>query len=149
MDDFDSLDRLAKPVPATSLDPIKEKKLDTNYFSQCIESALPTELKKYYDQGHNYFKISGNDSLSFLKSFFFLFNDYFKQVIRESNLDIEKQEAVIDNLNLILKNIEILFTIFENSISILKITKNVFDSNKLFMIITGYAINNLKKNYRS
>ena len=65
MDDFDSLDRLAKPVPATSLDPIKEKKLDTNYFSQCIESALPTELKKYYDQGHNYFKISGNDSLSF------------------------------------------------------------------------------------
>jgi hypothetical protein len=136
-------------VPATSLDTNKEKTIDVNYIAQCVESALSSEQKKYYDIGYNYFKISGNDSISFLKCFFYLFNDYFKTVIRESNLDVEKQETVIENLNLILKNIEINFTVFENFLNTLKIKKNVFDCNKLFMIIIGYAINNIKKNYRN
>jgi len=144
-----TVDKLSTLVPATSLDTTATQKLNTDYFAKCIESALPSELKKYYDTGYNYFKISGNDSVSFLKNFFFLFNDYFKTVIRESSLDLEKQEIIIENLNLILKNTETSFLIFENFLNILKINKNTFDSNKLFMIITGYAINNLKKNHRN
>lgn len=149
MDNQNLVDRIATTVAATSFDGKKDDKLDTDYFRQCIEAALTSELKKYYDQGYNYFKITGNDSISFLKNFFFLFNDYFKTVVRESNLDVEKQEIIIENLNLFLKNIETSFLIFDNFLDALKINKNIFDSNKLFMIITGYAINNLKKNYRS
>lgn len=149
MDQNNTVYNSATPVAPTSLEKMQEKKLDVKYFEQCVEATLTPELKKYYDQGYNYFKISGNDSVSFLKNFFFLFNDYIKSVTRESNLDVEKQEIIVENLNLLLKNIEANFTIFENFLNILKISKNTFDSNKLFMIITGYAINNLKKNNRS
>jgi hypothetical protein len=149
MHNNDIVDKLAVQVPATSLETATQQKLNVDYFSKCIEGALPSDLKRYYDLGYNYFKIAGNDSVSFLKNFFFLFNDYFKTVIRESNLDLEKQEIIIENLNLILKNTETSFLIFENFLNTLKITKNTFDSNKLFMIITGYAINNIKKNHRS
>lgn len=141
--------KIAAQVPATSLEATKEKSIDTDYFIQCVEAALNAELKKYFDKGYNYFKVAGNDSVSFLKNFFYLFNDYLKSVVRESNLDVEKQEIIIENLGLLSKNIEGNFQVFENFLNALKIDKKTFDSNKLFMIITGYAINNLKKNYRS
>jgi hypothetical protein len=144
----ESIDKLTTAVPATSLDSAAEKKLDVDYFSQCIEHSLSLDLKKFYDKGYNYFKITGNDGMSFLKCFFNLFNEYYKSVIKDSNIDLEKQQAINENLDLLLKNIEISFSVFDNFLTILKIDKKTFDSNKLFMIITGYAINNLKKNYR-
>ncbi|NBO99801.1 MAG: hypothetical protein EBU90_06695 [Proteobacteria bacterium] len=143
----ESIKKLTTDAPPSALGFQSERKLDVDFFTKCIEGSLSSELKKYYDIGFNYFKISGNDSVSFLKNFFYLFNDYFKSVLRESELDAEKQEAVIENLNLLLKGIEINFSIFEKFISILNLQKNTFDSNKLFMIITGYAINNLRKNH--
>ena len=144
-----ALDQLTKIVPATSLEISPERALDMDYFIKCIEASLTSDLKKYFDKGYNYFKISGNDSLSFLKSFFYLYNDYLKQVLKESNVDVEKQEVITENLNTILKNIESLFVIIDSLLDTLKIPKNTFDSNKLSMIITGYAINNIKKNFRS
>jgi hypothetical protein len=141
------VEQITSTVPATSLDNLKEKQLNVDYFAQCIESALTSDLKRYYDKGYNYFKLTGNDSVGFLKNFFYLFNDYFKSVLRESELDIEKQEQIIENLDLILRSIEMNFSVFQNFLETLKLQKNTFDSNKLFMIITGYAINNLKKNY--
>jgi hypothetical protein len=141
------VEQITSTVPATSLDNLKEKQLNVDYFAQCIEGALTSDLKRYYDKGYNYFKLTGNDSVGFLKNFFYLFNDYFKSVLRESELDLEKQEQIIENLDLILKSIEMNFAVFQNFLETLKLQKNTFDSNKLFMIITGYAINNLKKNY--
>lgn len=143
----ESINKLTTSSPPTSLEPHKNKELDIDYFSKCIEDSLPSELKRFYDIGYNYFKIAGNDSVSFLKNFFYLFNDYFKAVLRDSQIDAEKQEVIVENLNLLLKNIESDFLIFENFISILNLQKNTFDSNKLFMIITGYAINNLRKKH--
>jgi hypothetical protein len=142
------VNHLANQVPATSLQSFSEKKLDPVFISQCIEGSLPADYKKYYDLGYNFFKICNNDSISFLKNFFALFNDFFKEIIRSSNIDVEKQEAIVESLNLALKNSENNFQIIENLLNSFKVQKNLFDSNKLFMIITGYAINNLKKNYK-
>ena len=143
------IDKITNTVSPTSLEPKKDKSLDVDYFVQCIESALSSELKKYFDTGYNYYKLTGNNSVSFLKNFFNLFNDYIKMTFRDSDIKVEDQELIIENLNLLLKSIELNFSVFENFVNNYKLPKNTFDSNKLFMIITGYAINNLKKDFRN
>ena len=143
----ESINNLTTDVPASMTAVNREKKIDIDYFAQCIESALTAELKRFFDKGYNFYKVSGNDSISFLKNFFYLFLDYYKTVMRDNNVDIEKQELAIQHLDLILKKIENNFSMLESLLTNLKIDKKTFDSNKVFMIITGYAINNLKKNY--
>jgi hypothetical protein len=143
----ESINNLTSDVPSSITAVKNEKKLDIDYFTQCIESALTVELRRFFDKGYNFYKTSGNDSISFLKNFFYLFLDYYKTVMRDGNVDIEKQELAIQHLDLILKNIENNFSMLESLLLNLKIDKKTFDSNKFFMIITGYAINNLKKNY--
>jgi len=68
---------------------------------------------------------------------------------RDNDIKVEDQELIIENLNLLLKSIELNFSVFENFVNNYKLPKNTFDSSKLFMIITGYAINNLKKDFRN
>jgi len=146
---MESLDKITSNVPPTSLESAPSSQVNFSYFEDCINAALPSDLKKYYDLGYNYYKVSGSDSVSFLKSFFYLFNDYLKTILKDSSIEVEKQEIATDCLNTILKTIELNFNTFETLLSTLKITKKTFDSNKLFMIIVGYAINNVKKSHRN
>jgi len=145
----DSLNQITTDVPASLTSAIKDRKIDINFFTQCIDEALTPDLKRFFEKGFNYYKTCGNDSISFLKSFFYLFVDYYKTIMRDNNVEIEKQELAIEHLDLILKNIENNFTMLDSLLNNLKFNKKTFDANKFFMIIIGYAINNLKKNYNS
>ncbi|NDG29100.1 hypothetical protein EB118_03245 [bacterium] len=145
----EKINEITTEVPATFTSVVKEKKFNADFFTHCIDDALTHDLKKFFDKGFNYYKTSGNDSINCLKNFFYLFNDYYKTIMRENNVDIEKQELAIEYLDLILKNIENNFSMFDSLLNTLKLNKKTFDANKFFMIIIGYAINNLKKNHNS
>lgn len=140
-----SIDSLTTEKPATSLDFSKAQAFNTQRFFECIKDIIPLEYRKFFDKGYNFYKLSNSSDLAFLKTIFYLYIDFYKESLRHSNIDVEKQEVTIKSLDLIFKNVENSFEIFNNLLQQQKIDKKTFDINQIFMIIIGYAISNIQK----
>jgi len=141
----DSINSITESKRASSITPIQGLSFNAEKFFDCINEIIPIELRKYFDRGYNFFKLSNKNDLTFIKTIFYLYSDFYKESLRQSSVDIEKQEAAIQNLDLIFKNIENNFEMFNSFLENLKIDKKTFDINKIFMIIIGYAISNIRK----
>jgi len=141
----DSINNLTETKKSSSITPDLKHNFNTEKFFECINDIVPIELRKYFDKGYNFYKLSNNSDLTFVKTIFYLYSDFYKDSLRQSNTDIEKQEAAIKSLDLVFKNIENNFDMFSSLLQNLKIDKKVFDINRIFMIIIGYAISNIRK----
>lgn len=140
-----SIQDITVEKPATSLDPAKQLSFDTTRFFECIKDIIPLEYKRFFEKGYNFYKLSYSSDLAFLKTIFYLYIDFYKESLRSSNTDVEKQDVTIKSLDLVFKNIENNFEIFSNLLQQQKIDKKTFDINQIFMIIIGYAISNIRK----
>lgn len=140
-----SIQDITEERPATSLDLAKQLSFDTTRFFECIKDIIPLEYKKFFEKGYNFYRLSYNSDLTFLKTIFYLYIDFYKESLRASSIDVEKQEVTIKSLDLVFKNIENNFEIFSNLLQQQKIDKKTFDINQIFMIIIGYAISNIRK----
>lgn len=145
MDIPDSINNLTETKKSSPITPDLKPGFNTEKFFECINDIVPIELRKYFDKGYNFYKLSNNSDLTFVKTIFYLYSDFYKDSLRQSNIDIEKQEAAIKSLDLVFKNIENNFDMFSGLLQNLKIDKKVFDINRIFMIIIGYAISNIRK----
>lgn len=141
----ESINSLTETKPSSPLNANKELGFNSDKFFECINDIIPIELRKYFDWGFNYYKLSNKSEQTFIKTVFYLYIDFYKDTLRQSSIDVEKQEVLIQNLDIIFKNIENNFTVFSNFLETLKIDKKTFDINKIFMIIIGYAISNIRK----
>lgn len=140
-----NINSITTEVPASSLTPQKPAPLDSSKLLESISNSLPIDLKKYFDLGFNFYKLSNDDDIVFIKNLLLLCMTFYKTVLKDSSIEAEKQEAVNENLEVIFKNLENSLKIHDSMLNILKINKKVFDARKLFMIIIGYAISNVQK----
>lgn len=145
MQNSNSIDAITTVKPATSLDAPPAQKFDADKFFQCIQEIIPFELRKYFDLGFNFYKTSNNDDITFLKNVMHLFVNFYSNILKDTTVEVEKQQAMIQSLEAIFKNFENNLSIHNNLVTALKIDKKVFDARKLFMIIIGYGISNIKK----
>ena len=145
MQNSNSIDAITTVKPATSLDAPPAQIFDADKFFQCIQEIIPFELRKYFDLGFNFYKTSNNDDITFLKNVMHLFVNFYSNILKDTTVEVEKQQAMIQSLEAIFKNFENNLGIHNNLVTALKIDKKVFDARKLFMIIIGYGISNIKK----
>jgi len=145
MQSNNSIEAITTEVASSPLNPQKPPVLDTAKLLDTVSDAVPSDLKKYFDLGFNFYKSSNNDDATFIKNVFYLYTTFIKNTLKESYVEVEKQDIINENLDNICKSFESSMKLYDNFLTILKINKKVFDARKLFLIIIGYAISNVQK----
>lgn len=142
----ESIDKITTEVKPSQLGLPTHPTFNQERFFECINEIMPFELRKYFDRGFNFYKLSDYTDKTFIKNLIALIFDFYKSLLADAkDIDIEKIELIKSNLDAVLKNFENGLDMHDNLLSGLKIDKKTFDAKKLFMIIIGYAIQNIKK----